>query len=244
MTWSIIAKDKDTGAIGVAAASRAFAVGRLVPYIESGVGAVATQALVNPLYGRRGLVLIREGVPAADVVRLLADADAGREARQVHVLDARGAFAAFTGAECIDYSGHLAVDEISVAGNMLTGPEVLEATIEAFRASQARTFAARLIEALRGGERAGGDKRGRQSAGVLIHSTEEYPDLELRADDHVDPLAELERLEAVSRQRWVYFRKYLPSKANPVGETDRAVIDRGVEADLAEERRLAAESAR
>jgi uncharacterized Ntn-hydrolase superfamily protein len=125
MTWSIIAREPESGQIGIACASRAFAVGKQVPFIESGVGAVATQALVNPLYGRRGLALFREGVGADDALRLLIEPDTGRSHRQLHVLDSQGRFAAFTGDDCIDWSGHLVSQNCSVAGNMLTGPEVL-----------------------------------------------------------------------------------------------------------------------
>src|SRR3712207_6156902 len=103
MTWSIIARDPDTGAIGLAVASRFFAVGARVPHVASGVGAVATQALLNPFFGIRGLRLLREAVPAADVVRLLSESDEGRDHRQLHVMDSAGRFAAYTGAKCVDW---------------------------------------------------------------------------------------------------------------------------------------------
>src|SRR4051794_23882172 len=232
MTWSIIAKDAG-GAIGIAVSTKFFAVGGRVPFIEAGVGAVATQALVNPLYGRRGLALLRLGVPAADVVRLLIEADAGEPHRQVHVMDSGGRFAAHTGAECVDWCGHLIGDGFSVAGNMLAGPQVIEETARAYEASASLPFPRRLIAALKAGEDAGGDKRGKQSAALLIYSSEEYSDLDLRVDDHPEPLAELARLEAVSRERWVHFRKFLPTRRNPVGITDRDVINAEIEKALA-----------
>jgi uncharacterized Ntn-hydrolase superfamily protein len=234
MTWSIIARDA-SGAIGIAVSTKFFAVGARVPSIEAGVGAVASQALTNPLYGKRGLALLRLGVPAADVVRLLTEADAGREHRQVHVMDGQGRFAAHTGAECVDWCGHLIREEFSVAGNMLAGPQVIAETARSYEAGAALPFPRRLIAALKAGEDVGGDKRGKQSAALLIYSTEEYSDLDLRVDDHPEPIDELARLEKVSRERWVHFRKFLPSRANPAGVTDRAVIDAGVAAAIAAE---------
>jgi uncharacterized Ntn-hydrolase superfamily protein len=234
VTWSIIARDA-SGAIGIAVSTKFFAVGARVPTIEAGVGAVASQALTNPLYGRRGLALLRLGVPAADVVRLLIEADAGHPHRQVHVMDGRGNFAAHTGAECVDWCGHLIRENFSVAGNMLAGPQVIAETARAYEAESALPFPRRLIAALKAGEDAGGDKRGKQSAALLIFSTEEYSDLDLRVDDHPEPIDELARLEKVSRERWVHFRKFLPSRANPAGVTDRAVIDAGVAAAIAAE---------
>ncbi|MCW5744960.1 MAG: DUF1028 domain-containing protein [Alphaproteobacteria bacterium] len=235
MTWSIIARDRASGAIGIAVATRFFAVGARVPYIATGIGAVATQAMVNPFYGPRGLQLLREGVPAADVVRLLTAADDGQAHRQVHVMDAAGRFAAHTGTACIDWCGHVIRDGFSVAGNMLAGPQVIEQTAAAFQSGAALSFARRLIAALKAGESVGGDKRGKQSAALLIHGAEEYSDLDLRVDDHADPLAELERLETVSRQHWVHFRQFMPTRSNPAGITDRATIEAGIAAGQAAE---------
>jgi uncharacterized Ntn-hydrolase superfamily protein len=121
---------------------------------------------------------------------------------------------------------------VSVAGNMLAGPDVIAATAHAFEISKEKSFARRLIAALAAGEAAGGDKRGKHSAALLIYDEQEWSDLDLRVDDHADPLTELERLERVSRERWVHFRKYLPSRKNPAGITDRATIDAGIEASI------------
>jgi uncharacterized Ntn-hydrolase superfamily protein len=233
MTWSIIARDTHTGEIAIAVATKFFAVGGRVPFVRAGIGALATQALVNPLYGRRGLALLEAGVPATDVVRLLTSADAGRGTRQLHVMDHEGRFAAHTGSDCVDWAGHLAGKDCSCAGNMLAGPQVVAETVRSFEENFAVPMAQRLIAALKAGEAAGGDKRGKQSAALVIASTEEYSDLDLRVDDHADPLAELTRLEAVSRERWVHFRKFLPSRRDPVGEIDREVINAGVEAAIA-----------
>jgi uncharacterized Ntn-hydrolase superfamily protein len=233
MTWSIIARDTLTGQIGIAVATRFFAVGAIVPHIAAGLGAIATQALVNPYYGIDGLRLLRAGRAASDIVQTLLATDSGRESRQLHVMDAQGAVAAHTGSDCVDWCGHLAGDGFSVAGNMLAGPAVLDETAKAYVAGQSLPFARRLLAAMHAGEGAGGDKRGRQSAALLIHEQEDWPALDLRVDDHADPLSELDRLERVSRERWVHFRQFLPTRKNPAGVTDRAVIDASVQAAIA-----------
>jgi uncharacterized Ntn-hydrolase superfamily protein len=230
MTWSIIARDPQTGQIGIAVATRFFAVGARVPHIAPGLGGIATQALVNPYYGIDGVKLLREGRSPREVIDTLIATDDGREARQLHVMDAQGRIAAHTGKECIDWCGHIQGDGFSLAGNMLARAAVLDDTAKAYTANAALPFAQRLIAAMKAGEAAGGDKRGKQSAALLIHSEEEWSDLDLRVDDHTDPLAELERLEQVSRERWVHFRPFLPTRKNPAGITDRAVIDARVAA--------------
>jgi uncharacterized Ntn-hydrolase superfamily protein len=233
MTWSIIARDSATGQFGIAVATRFFAVGARVPHIAAGIGAVATQALVNPYYGIDGLKLLREGRKPSDIVEMLTAADAGRESRQLHVMDAGGRIAAYTGRECIDWCGHIEGDGFSIAGNMLGGARVLDDTARAYTDQERLPFAQRLIAAMQSGEAAGGDKRGRQSAALLIYGEEEWSALDLRVDDNADPLAELERLEQVSRERWVHFRQFLPTRKNPAGVTDRETIDAGINAAIA-----------
>src|SRR5215831_13850905 len=236
MTWLIIAKDSATDQIGIAVATRFFAVGALVPHIAARIGAVATQALINPYYGIDGVAMLRTGKSPQAVVAALLASDDGRDSRQLHIMDAQGRIAAHTGKDCVDWCGHVRGDGFSIAGNMLAGAAVLDDTAKAFAANQNLPFPQRLIAAMRAGEAAGGDKRGKQSAALLIHDTEEWSALDLRVDDHADPLAELERLERVSRERWVHFRKYLPTRKNPAGITDRATIDAGIEAGIAGER--------
>jgi len=236
MTWSIIARDKATGQIGIAVATKFFAVGARVPHIAPGIGGIATQALVNPYYGIDGLKLLREGKSPREIVDTLISADAGRDSRQLHIMDATGQISAHTGRDCVDWCGHTEGDSFSIAGNMLAGAAVLDDTAKAYLANAALPFARRLIAAMRAGEAAGGDKRGKQSAALLIHGSEEWSDLDLRVDDHADPLAELERLERVSRERWVHFRKFLPTRDNPAGITDRATIEAGIEAAIAGEK--------
>ena len=232
MTWSIIARDTATGQFGIAVATKFFAVGSRVPHIAAGLGGIATQALVNPYYGIDGLKLLREGQKPRDIVKTLIAADAGRESRQLHIMDAGGRIAAHTGSDCVDWCGHLEGNGFSIAGNMLAGARVLDETAKAYIANESLPFAQRLIAAMRSGEAAGGDKRGKQSAALLIHGEEEWSDLDLRVDDHGDPLTELERLEKVSRERWVHFRPFLPTRKNPAGITDRATIDARIEASV------------
>jgi uncharacterized Ntn-hydrolase superfamily protein len=233
MTWSIIARDNATGQFGIAVATKFFAVGARVPYIAAGIGAIATQALVNPYYGIDGLKLLREGRSPQDIVASLIAADSGHASRQLHIMDAGGRVASHTGSACVDWCGHIEGDGFSIAGNMLAGARVLDDTAKAYASSEKLPFAQRLIATMRAGEAAGGDKRGKQSAALLIHDQEEWSALDLRVDDHADPLAELQRLEQVSRERWVHFRNYLPTRKNPAGITDRATIDAGIEAAIA-----------
>lgn len=235
MTWSIVARDPSTGAFGVAVATKFFAVGALTPHADGGVGALATQALVNPSYGPRGLRLLREGLPAPSVVEALTAADPGAAYRQVHVQDAQGRVAVHTGSACVGWCGHLVGDGFSVAGNMLHGARVIADTATAYARGHGAPFARRLIQALQAGEAVGGDKRGKQSAALLIHTTETHPALSLRVDDHADPLAELARLEAVSRERFVHFATCLPTRADPRGLTDRSQIEARISAALAKE---------
>ena len=224
MTWSIVARDA-SGAFGVAVASRFFAVGALCPHARSGVGALSTQALVNPTYARPALDLMAEGVPPAEVVRVLTAADDGRESRQFHAIDVQGRTAAHTGSSCIDWCGHRAGNGYSVAGNMLAGPQVVDETAAAYESNGALTFAERLLAALAAGEAAGGDKRGKQGAALLVYTTEDYPFLDLRVDDHVEPIVELKRLYDMSLDRFQPFLACVPSKARPAGITDRAEIE-------------------
>jgi uncharacterized Ntn-hydrolase superfamily protein len=234
MTFSIIARDETTGRVGIAVASKFLAVGARNAFIRSGIGAIASQAFFNPHYGPRGLALLAAGASAEDAVRLLTSADGGRDMRQVHAMDRQGRFAAHTGAKCHAWCGHLVKPGYSIAGNLLTGEAVIEAMAEAYEAGTGTPFARRLIATLKAGEAAGGDSRGRQSASLLIHDDQDYSLLDLRVDDHADPLAELARLEAIARQGWVHFRRLLPNRDNPDGITDPAEIDARIAASKAE----------
>jgi uncharacterized Ntn-hydrolase superfamily protein len=230
MTWSIVARDPKTGHLGIAVATRFFAVGGLVPHIRGGIGAVATQAFVSPLYGTDGLALLAAGKAPDEIIAELTARDAGRDQRQLHLIDAEGRNAAFTGAKCIDWAGHLIDDDVSVAGNMLAGPEVVAQTLATYKQAMDKPFIERLLEAMQAGEDAGGDKRGKQSAALLVHRYQDYPWLSIRADDHPDPLAELRRLYAVAQERYMHVAETMATKANPDGMIDRREIDEKIAA--------------
>ncbi len=227
MTWSILARDH-SGQLGVAVASRFFAVGALCVHTRRGVGALSTQALMNPLYGPAGLALLVAGQSAVQAVAELVAADSGRDQRQLHILPARGPGAAYTGSACVDWCGHAVYEDFSVAGNMLAGRGVLAATAQAFVAAHALPLAERLLAAMAAGEAAGGDKRGKQSAALRIHGNQDYPQLDMRVDDHADPIAELQRLYQVSLERFQPFVACLAGRDNPVGLTDRVQIEASI----------------
>jgi uncharacterized Ntn-hydrolase superfamily protein len=224
MTWSIVARDA-SGGFGVAVASRFFAVGSLCPHAQAGVGALSTQALCNPLYAPAALAAMRERVDPSAIVARLTAADPGRDHRQLHLIDRDGRRAVHTGAQCIGWCGHAGGDGYSVAGNMLAGPRVVADCAAAYEASAALPFAERLLVALEAGEAAGGDKRGKQAAALIVVTSEPYPALDLRVDDHPEPLVELRRLYDKSLERFQPFVACLPRRADPAGVTDRAAIE-------------------
>jgi uncharacterized Ntn-hydrolase superfamily protein len=198
-TFSIVAFDPATGDLGVAVQSRVFGVGVVVPWVRADVGAVATQAMANPAYGPEGLALLDDGESAAEVVAQLTDEDDGRERRQVGVVDARGGAAAFTGKRTLAWAGHRVGTHYCCQGNILAGARVVDAMAETFEASSG-ALAERLVAALAAGQAAGGDKRGRQSAALLVArrhggylgANDRY--IDIRVDDHPRPIDELARL--------------------------------------------------
>ena len=236
MTFSIIGRDPKTGEIGIAVASRFFAVGAMVPHVRAD-RAIATQAFANPMYGVEGLRRLAAGETGEAVLGDMTSRDAGSAQRQAHMLDTHGRFAAFTGADCVDWAGHAFGADCTVAGNMLIGPDVIEAMRAAFEASGNLPLTERLMAALEAGETAGGDKRGRQSAAIRVHRGQDWPHLDIRADDHADPLAELRRLLAVADERYLHFAEAMATCENFSGAPDRAGLDAAIRA--AEERRRA-----
>jgi uncharacterized Ntn-hydrolase superfamily protein len=226
MTFSIAAHDAETGAFGVAVTTKFFGVGSLCPFVEAGVGAVATQAFVNPTFGPRGLRLLAEGRSPQEVVDTLLAGDDGREHRQLHIVDRQGRAAAWTGKETVDWAGHSPRRDFSVAGNMLVGEPTIAKMAEAYEVNRGIEFAERLLRALEAGQAAGGDKRGRQSAAMKIVTSEEYPHLDIRVDDHPDPVVELRRLFEESKREYLPFKQFLPTRSRPAGIYDRTLIDR------------------
>ena len=204
MTFSIVARDPATGDLGVAVASKFLAVGSVVPWATAGVGAIATQALANVAFGPHGLAALAGGDAAESVLSALTDADEGRADRQVGVVDAAGRASTFTGTGCLPWAGGRTGDGVAVQGNILTGPEVVEAVLDVYSGSAA-PFPDRLLEALLAGDRAGGDARGRQSAALLVvrdgagYGGANDRWLDLRVDDHPDPVPELQRVLGVWR---------------------------------------------
>jgi uncharacterized Ntn-hydrolase superfamily protein len=227
MTWSILVRDPGTGALGAAVASRFFATGAICLHVEGRVAALSTQAMVNPMYPVHAMPRLRAGEDPQKVVDALISADAGGDQRQLHILDASGRIAQHTGPGCIAWAGNVRGTDISVAGNMLAGPAVVQRTLEAFAAASG-TLAERLLAAMEAGEIAGGDKRGKQSAALKICTHDPFPDLDIRADDHPDPIAELRRLYRVSRERFAVFRRFLAGTDSPCGVFDRTVIDAAI----------------
>ncbi|MEH1028565.1 DUF1028 domain-containing protein [Micromonospora profundi] len=203
MTFSLVARSADGRLHGVVVASKFLAAGALVPAAEAEIGALATQAHVNLAYRPQGLALLRTGVAAADVVAGLVAADGDRAHRQLGVVGATGPGATWTGPACHPWAGGRVGDGWAAQGNILAGPEVVDALADAWLAGSALPFAERLVAALRAGDEAGGDRRGRQSAGLLVvergggYAGTSDVLVDLRVDDHPDPVAELERLLAV-----------------------------------------------
>jgi uncharacterized Ntn-hydrolase superfamily protein len=194
-TFSIAARCPRTGDFGVAVATARPGVGTVVPW-ASRRAAIATQARSNAEHGRRGLLLAEQGVPVEVALRALLAADPDRDHRQVHGVDAAGAFT-HTGAACEAWCGHRAAEGVTVAGNLLAGPEVLDAMLAAFGARPGAELAERLLAALEAGQAAGGDRRGRQSAALVVASEEPRPYHNVRVDDHAEPVAELRRLHGL-----------------------------------------------
>jgi uncharacterized Ntn-hydrolase superfamily protein len=202
-TYSIAACDLDAGHWGVATQSKFLAVGSVVPWAEPQVGAIATQAYANPRYGRDGLELLREGLAAAEVVERLTDADDDRAQRQLGIVDAKGGSATYTGADCMDWAGGIAGPCFAAQGNILVGAETVTALATTFAATSGRPLAERLLECLAAAQAAGGDRRGQQSAALLVVERDGgYAGLsdllvDLRVDDHEHPVAELARLHGL-----------------------------------------------
>ncbi|MBO6560319.1 MAG: DUF1028 domain-containing protein [Nisaea sp.] len=194
MTWSIVAREPETGRFGIAISTCAFAVGAICPWARAGTGALSTQAHTNPMHGALGIELMAKGLPVGDALRMTLGHDEGRDIRQVHGVDARGDTFTHTGAACVDWCGHASGENVTVAGNMLAGPAVVAETLARYEASAGQEFGDRLLTALEAGEAAGGDKRGKQSAALIIQGSEPYREADIRVDDHAEPIAELRRL--------------------------------------------------
>lgn len=205
MTYSIVGCDLGAGEWGVAVQSKFLAVGAAVPFAVAGVGAIATQALANVAYGPAALTLLREGQSASDVVAELTRADDGRDDRQLGVVDARGGSATFTGRACIEWAGGLAGDCYAAQGNILVSESTVYALAETFVAASGSPLGERLLACLGAAQEAGGDRRGQQSAALLVvregggYGGRSDRLIDLRVDEHPTPIGELERIYAMHR---------------------------------------------
>jgi len=222
-TFSIVARDPETGDLGIAVQSKFLAVGAVVPWAAAGVGAVATQAWANPSYGAEALRLLGGGSTAQDALRALVDADEGHAHRQLGIVDAHGNAATYTGASCFDWAGGRSGTGYAAQGNILVGNATVDALAEHFEAASG-PLAQRLMAALAAGQAAGGDSRGMQSAALLVVRAgggyggfnDRY--IDLRVDDHPDPIVELERLLGLHR---LYLERTEPGTALPL---DQALV--------------------
>ncbi len=234
MTFSIVARCPRNGMLGVATASKSLASGSLVPYCKAGVGAIASQSFVNPYLGVDGLVLLEQGLPAERVLERLLQGDAGRDIRQAGVVDRDGRTAAHTGEQCIRWAGHVTGGGYVCLGNIIWSENIVNAMARAFEATLDGELPARLLAALEAGEEAGGDRRGRQSAGLFVVATEDYPYCDLRVDDHQDPLAELRRLYDIFKQQGEFLAS-MPQRDNPTPDWEAIWRERiEIETDLAQ----------
>jgi uncharacterized Ntn-hydrolase superfamily protein len=201
-TFSIVAHDPAKAEWGVAVASKYLAVGNVVPWAKAGVGAVATQASVNIAHGSNGLELLAKGKSAEEALKLLVDGDAQSQVRQLGLIDAEGKVAAFTGQKCQPFAGHKTGTNYACQGNILAGEAVLDEMAKAFEETKG-LLAWRLMAALEAGDKAGGDKRGKQSAAILVVRAKAGPNgvgdryVDLRVDDHKEPIPELARILAL-----------------------------------------------
>ena len=227
MTWSIVAYDPNSDAFAVAVATKAFAVGASCPFLRAGVGAVSTQSMTNRYLGPAILDAMARGLAPASAIEGALAGDTGRGIRQVHAIDRHGRSAAWTGGNCVEWCGNVSAGGISVAGNMLAGEATITATLANWQTNRDLPMPDRLMAAMDAGEAAGGDRRGRQSAAMQMITTEDFPDLNLRVDDHREPLVELRRLLSIWKQEGVPRLGVAPSKANPSGLTDLDAIEAG-----------------
>ena len=220
MTFSIAARCPRTGMLGVATSSKWLAAGAGVPYIKTGVGAIASQSFANPYLGIDGLTLLEQGLTAERALERLIEYDPGRDVRQLAIVDRDGRVAAHTGARCIPWAGQVMGGGYVCLGNILAGEEVVQAMARAFEASADEELPERLLSALEAGQDAGGDRRGRQSAGLRVVAGEEYPYCDLRVDDHPDPIPELRRVFQVFQREELPYLAMAPRRDDPVPHWD------------------------
>ena len=216
-TFSIAGRCPRSGMLGVAVSTAVPAVGALCPFVKAGVGAVSTQSWVNPYLAIEALRLMEQGTPGPEALDRVVAGDDGADLRQIGLVDAQGRGASWSGEACTSWFGHITGPDFAIQGNMLVGEATLTAMAEAFGGSTAEDLAERLLLALEAGNAAGGDKRGKQSAALRVHHTEAYPWLDLRVDEHAQPVAELRRVATIARLQLLPFVEGMPKRGQPAG---------------------------
>lgn len=214
-TFSIVARCARTGELGVAVATAVPAVGSMCPYLVAGVGAASTQSWVNPYLAIDALALMAKGASAADALQSVLDQDTEASGRQIGLIGASGPGVAYTGAACTKWCGQITGDDFAIQGNMLVGEATLTAMRDAWGRDPSADLAERLMCALEAGDTAGGDYRGKQSAALKVVSTEEYAALDLRVDEHREPVAELRRVLGIARRQLAPFVQGMPRRTSP-----------------------------
>ncbi|MEA3119339.1 MAG: hypothetical protein QOI13_2609 [Paraburkholderia sp.] len=212
MTFSIVGRCARTGELGVAVSTAVPAVGAMCPYLRPNVGAVTTQSWVNPYLALMALDRLEQGDSAEQALAYALRADPSADLRQIGIVDRNGHGSVWTGASCTGWAGDRRGQDYTVQGNMLIGPDTVDAMADAFEASQKEGLGQRLLLALEAGQKAGGDKRGRQSAALKVMGEEAYAMLDLRVDEHPNPVTELRRVFAVAQQQFVPFVAGMPTR--------------------------------
>jgi uncharacterized Ntn-hydrolase superfamily protein len=224
-TFSIAARCPRTGTLGVAVTTAVPAVGAICPYVAPGLGAASTQAWVNPYLAVAALDRLRAGDAAPDALAAVIADDAASAVRQIGLVDAAGRAASFTGVDCTPWCGHLTGDGYAIQGNMLTGSDVLAEMERAFGAAASEELAERMILALEAGQAVGGDKRGKQSAAVIVFGREDYAEVDLRVDDHPVPVAELRRVWGIFKLQTRPFLEGMARKGQPARPAPDTVVE-------------------
>lgn len=225
MTFSIVARCPRSGQLGVAVSTAVPAVGAMCPFVQTGAGAVSTQSWVNPYLALEALDAMAQGMPAPDSLHAALARDDARDYRQIGLVDAEGRAAAWSGPACTGWFGQVLGHGFAVQGNMLVSEATVSAMTQAFVASADQPLAERLLRALEAGQAAGGDKRGRQSASLRVHDRETYPLVDLRVDEHAQPVAELRRVFGIASLQLFPFVAGMPRKGAPATPAPQTVVD-------------------
>lgn len=222
-TFSVAARCPRTGMLGVAVSTAVPAVGAICPHIKPGVGAVTTQSWTNPYLAIEALRLMQAGASGPEALDQVLGTDAAKDVRQIGLVDAQGREAVWSGEQCTPWFGHRTGPGFAIQGNMLVGPETIEAMASAFAGSEPLELGERLLLTLEAGQAAGGDKRGKQSAALLVYNTEDYPWIDLRVDEHRHPIAELRRIYTIYLLQVRPFLEGMPRKGRPAAGAPSSV---------------------